>query len=92
VHPQVSKARARVAGLSRAVNNGERPDDGELRSAKTDLAAAKIAAYVEKVLAQAAPPLSDEQRIRLAELLRPARQPDRQAVIDARLAHLDGDA
>lgn len=32
----------------------------------------RVAAYVEKVLAHA-PPLSDEQRDRLAELLRPAR-------------------
>jgi hypothetical protein len=31
-----------------------------------------IAEYVDKILAEA-PPLSDEQRVRLAELLRPIR-------------------
>lgn len=36
------------------------------------LAEAKIADYVEKVLAQA-PPLSDDQCARLAELLKPVR-------------------
>ncbi|WP_131812477.1 hypothetical protein [Mycolicibacterium fortuitum] len=40
--------------------------------ARRDLAEAKIAQYVERVLATA-PPLSDEQRTRLAELLRPVR-------------------
>ncbi|MGV0772291.1 hypothetical protein [Mycobacterium syngnathidarum] len=40
--------------------------------ARRALAEAKIAAYVNKVLSQA-PPLSDEQRTRLAELLRPVR-------------------
>ena len=36
--------------------------------------AARIADYIEKTLA-AAPPLTDDQRTRLAELLRPARVP-----------------
>ena len=35
--------------------------------------AAKVSDYIEKVLAEA-PPLSDEQRNRLAELPRPARR------------------
>ncbi len=39
---------------------------------RRELAEAKIADYVEKVLATA-PPLSDEQRSRLAELLTPLR-------------------
>lgn len=46
-----------------------------------------IAAYVDKILAER-PPLSDEQRTRLAELLRPVRQ----SVVAERLAELDGGA
>lgn len=61
--------RAKIGALSRSRNQ----DDPELVGAKRDLAEAKITAYVEKILAQA-PPLNDEQRTRLAELLRPARQ------------------
>lgn len=72
VHPKVAEKRALVGGLSRAVNNGERPDNGELNSAKAELAEAKIEAYVEKILSEA-PPLTTEQRTRLAELLRPVR-------------------
>ena len=44
----------------------------ELVSAKRDLAEANIAAYVDKVLSKA-PPLTPDQRTRLAELLRPVR-------------------
>ena len=57
-----------------AIRNGERPvDDPAPVDTERSLAAAKIADYIERVLA-AAPPLNDEQRTRLAELLRPARQ------------------
>lgn len=56
---------------------------------RRDLAAANLEQYVRKVLS-AAPPLTDEQRTRLAELLRPVRQPaDRQSAVQARLAELD---
>lgn len=41
-------------------------------TARAALAEGKIEAYIERVLA-AAPPLSDDQRSRLAELLRPVR-------------------
>jgi len=61
--------RGRVAALSRSRS----ADDSELVDAKRSLAEKKIAAYVEKVLAQA-PPLTDEQRTKLADLLRPVRQ------------------
>jgi hypothetical protein len=40
---------------------------------KQDSRAAQLEQYIEKVLS-GAPPLTDEQRNRLAELLRPARQ------------------
>jgi hypothetical protein len=66
--------RGQIAGLKRAIRNGERPvDDPALVDAQRGLAAAKITDYIEKILSQA-PPLSDEQRTSLAELLRPARQ------------------
>jgi hypothetical protein len=47
---------------------GKDPDPKAIEDARRDLAAEKIAAYVDKVL-DAAPPLTDEQRARLAELL-----------------------
>lgn len=63
--PSVARQRGRVAGLSRS-----RPaDDPEFIAARQELAAANIAAYVEKVVASA-PPLTDEQRDRLTNLLR----------------------
>lgn len=48
-------------------NNPELVND-----ARRNLAAAKINDYIEKVL-ETAPPLTAEQRTKLAELLRPAR-------------------
>lgn len=60
--------RARVGSLSRSRSD----DDPELVEARRNLAAANIEDYVEKVLA-AAPPLTDAQRSRLAELLKPVR-------------------
>lgn len=58
-------ARNRLAAAVR-----HHPDQVEGR--RRDLAEAKIADYIEKVLAQR-PPLTNEQRNRLAELLRPVR-------------------
>ena len=69
---QVPSKKARVAALTRYVNNGERPPE-DLEDAKTDLAAANIAAYIDKVLREA-PALRDEQKTALAELLKPARR------------------
>ncbi len=60
--------RARIGALSRSRTD----DDPELVDARRGLAEANIAAYVQKVL-DAAPPLTDEQRTRLAELLKPVR-------------------
>ena len=92
ISPAAAHHRASIGALTRAIRAGERlPDDPALVDAKRGLAEAKISDYIEKVLAQA-PPLTDEQRIRLAEMLRPARQPDRKAVIDERIADMDGDA
>ena len=62
------KARGRLGIESRR----HPKDHPEVTNARKALAEAKIADYVEKVLAQA-PPLSDDQCARLAELLRPVR-------------------
>ena len=64
----IAHHKARVASYTRS----RTPDDPEFVAAKQDLAEAKIAAYVERCLASA-PPLTDESRARLAELLRPVR-------------------
>lgn len=61
------RERARVASLSRSRTT----DDPELLGAKRDLRAALMEEYVRKSLA-AAPPLTDEQRERLALLFAPA--------------------
>ncbi len=59
--------RAKIGALSRS-----RPaDDPDLIEAKRGLIEAQAAAYIEKILAEA-PPLTDEQKTRLAELFRPA--------------------
>ena len=65
MHPNVAKTRARVAGL-----HGRPADDPERVDAKREFIAAKTAAYIEKVL-DGWPPLTDEQRTKLAELLKP---------------------
>lgn len=57
--------RAKVAGLSR----DRAPDDPELIDARRALRAARLEDHVTKVLAEA-PPLNDEQRDRIAALLR----------------------
>ena len=58
-------ARGRVASLSRSRSS----DDPDYLNAKRDLAAEKIASYIERVVAEA-PPLSAAQRDRLTVLLR----------------------
>lgn len=85
--------RARVGALSRSRPN----DDPELVEARQNLAEAKIAAYVQEVL-DTAPELRDDQRVKLAELLKPVRVKgsgdaapmNRQAAVEAALAELDG--
>ncbi|HEY8653909.1 MAG TPA: hypothetical protein VIL87_12610 [Dermatophilaceae bacterium] len=57
--------RARVASLSRS----RTPDDPDLIAARENLKAERLKVYIAKVVA-AAPPLSAEQRDRLALLLR----------------------
>jgi hypothetical protein len=75
--PAAAHHRAKIAGLGVGVKTGvRRPDDPELRDAKRDYAAARINDYILETLREA-PPLSDEQRNALAELLRPVRRPIR---------------
>lgn len=57
--------RGRVAALSRSRS----ADDPELVDARRDLKAQRLADHVAKVVAEA-PPLTDEQRERIAGLLR----------------------
>ncbi len=61
----VNHERGRVAALSRSRN----ADDPELVTARINLRAEKLAAHVAKVVA-VAPPLTAEQRGRIAALLR----------------------
>lgn len=68
--PQSRSARSRLARS--AQSHG--PDAAETTDARRDFAAARLDDYIRDTLAKA-PPLSDEQRTRLAELLRPVRQP-----------------
>jgi len=65
--------RGRVASLSRSRS----ATDPDLVNARRDLAAAKLDAYIQKVVAEA-PPLTDEQRDRIAALLRPTKARDAQ--------------
>lgn len=58
--------RGRVAALTRS-----RPaSDPDLQEARRDLAASKLADYINRVISQA-PPLTNEQRERLSALLAP---------------------
>lgn len=61
----VTIGRGRVAALSRS----RKPDDPELVDERRNLAAEVIAQHVAKVVAKA-PPLTTEQRDRIATLLR----------------------
>lgn len=63
----LAKARSQVAVAHR------KRDPEAIEDANRDFATEKIADYVTRVL-DSAPPLSDEQRCRLAELLRPVRR------------------
>lgn len=58
--------RARVASLSRSRTQ----DDPELVSAKRNLAAERLAAYIRTTV-NGAPPLTEAQRTALAAMLRP---------------------
>jgi hypothetical protein len=65
--PEVISSATRIARAVKA-----RDPEAETQ-ARRELAEAKIADYIRRVV-DAAPPLTDEQRTRLAELLRPVRR------------------
>jgi hypothetical protein len=61
--------RAQIAAITRGIRAGERrPDDPQLDDAYRNLREKRLAEHIEKVLAQA-PPLTAEQRDRLATIL-----------------------
>lgn len=65
------RKRAIKAALTRAVRAGERPVS-ELEKASRDFTESRARDYINHILSQR-PPLTNEQRNRLAELLRPVR-------------------
>jgi hypothetical protein len=76
--PDVAVARARLSGLHNGRGKNRPPDDPKLIGARQALKDARekaeLDAYIEK-LVDAAPPLTAEQRTKLAELLKPVRVP-----------------
>jgi len=70
--PAAKQLRGQVAALSRAVRNGERPQ-ADLDAAKARFQKIRNEDRFQEILAEA-PRLTDSQRTRLAELLRPARK------------------
>lgn len=81
-----TKARSDLGHKTRKLG----PNHPETIEARRTFQVERTAAVIEKALAEA-PPLSDAQRARLCELLRPGRLPaDRRGIITHRLAELDG--
>ncbi|GAA2887436.1 hypothetical protein GCM10010472_52200 [Pseudonocardia halophobica] len=64
----VHHVRARIAGRAK-----QNPNDPRLSADRAELAALRLEQHVANVLATA-PPLTNEQRSRIASLLAPARQ------------------
>lgn len=62
------------------------PGSPELDAARRDLKAAKLREHIKREVSTW-PPLSDEQRVRLAELLAPARDAIREHRLTALQAH-----
>jgi hypothetical protein len=66
-NPRMRHVRAKIGGLIR----DRAPDDPELLDAQRQLAEINITAYVQKILDKDL--LTDEQKVRLADLLRTGR-------------------
>ena len=70
---ELHQLRGRIAALTRAVNNGERPaGDPLLEDCRRRLAEVRLARYIEETVANW-PQLTDEQIDRVAGLLRGGR-------------------
>jgi hypothetical protein len=67
--PERASARGRKAGL---IASGYPHDHPRVVAADRDIVAGRLEQYITETLA-AAPPLTEEQRARLAELLKPVR-------------------
>jgi hypothetical protein len=83
----LNHSKARYAALTRS----RRDDDPVLIGAKRDLAEARIASYIQRILADA-PTLNDEQRSRIADLLRPRDHLDDHDLVDSEQAGGDLDS
>ena len=84
--PAAKSARGRIAALSRSRES----DDPDLQAAHRDLRAERLASHVTEVVASA-PPLTDEQRERIAALLRVGPRPQADHA-DLGLVDVDHDA
>lgn len=69
ISPQSRAARARLGQSTMRLG----PNSAETIDARRDYAAERLSDYIRDTLAKA-PPLSDHQRTRLAELLKPVRE------------------
>lgn len=69
--PTVPSSRRRAAAVVGALHRHHGPDDPRLADARRDLRAAELEEHVRRIVAEA-PPLTDDQRSRIAALLRPA--------------------
>ena len=69
VDKDVGFYRSQVAGLKRAIRNGERVDDGALAEAQEKLRVAVLVSHIVRVV-DGAPPLTERQREKLSALLR----------------------
>ena len=86
-YPEESRMVTRAVKARNQLGVACRHYPDQIEDRRRDLAEAKITDYLERELAKA-PSLTDEQRAKLAELLKPARD----AITAARLAELDGGA
>lgn len=73
ISAEMARARGKKAALDRCIKNGERqPDDPEYIAAQRDLKTAKLASYIERLIATE-PSLTNAQLETLAALFNPRR-------------------
>ena len=70
ISPEAARHRGAIAGIKRAIRNGERPaDDPQLKQEQEALHAVLLRERAERIVADWGP-LTDEQREHIAALLR----------------------